>query len=94
MLETLGAWLLVTNLLAFGAYYVDKRRAMRGQRRIPERTLLGLSAIGGSPAAYLAMRMFRHKTVKVSFRLAYWSIVAVQVGLLVWWFGFREGGLE
>lgn len=90
MLEAVGIWLLTANILAFGAYYLDKRRAIRGKRRIPERTLLGLSAIGGSPAAYVAMRVFRHKTVKVSFRIAYWSIVAAQVAVLVWYVFFRE----
>jgi uncharacterized membrane protein YsdA (DUF1294 family) len=50
-----------------------------------------LSAIGGSPAALLAMWLFRHKTIKASFRILFWAIVVLQLCLsayiakLLWW---------
>ena len=51
---------------------------------MPEATLYLLTALGGSPGAFAAMRLFRHKTVKGSFRIVFWLIVAVQAALLIW----------
>jgi len=45
--------------------------------------LLGL--LGGTPGAFIAMRMFHHKTSKQSFQTMFWLTVAVQLGALVWW---------
>ena len=69
MNETLPLALLGLNLLTFLAFGHDKFRARRGGRRTPEATLLLLASLGGFPAGWLAMRLFRHKTIKRSFRL-------------------------
>jgi uncharacterized membrane protein YsdA (DUF1294 family) len=45
---------------------------------VPEVVLHGLALAGGSPAALLAMRLFRHKTAKSGFRFVFWVIVAAQ----------------
>ncbi|RPE80967.1 DUF1294 domain-containing protein [Vulcaniibacterium tengchongense] len=91
MLEAILAWLLVANVLAFAVYGYDKAMARRGAARVPENSLLGLAAVGGSAGAWLAMRAFRHKTEKRGFRVAFWAIVAVQLAALgawaAWWLG-------
>lgn len=79
-----GAWLLAVNGTAFGYYAVDKARARRAARRVPEVVLHGLALAGGSLGAYASMRLFRHKTVKGSFRVVFWLIVAAQVVLVLW----------
>jgi len=90
-LPLLLCWLVTVNLLAFGYYGYDKWRSIRASRRIPEVVLHGLSLAGGSPGAYLAMRTFRHKTIKGRFRWIFWSIVVLQGLLLLaiagmlWW---------
>ncbi|MBU2135961.1 MAG: DUF1294 domain-containing protein, partial [Alphaproteobacteria bacterium] len=49
---------------------------------IPERTLLTMAAIGGSPGALAAQQILRHKTRKQPFGARLASIVGVQaVGL-------------
>ena len=60
----------------------------RQQARIPEVILLGLALLGGSPAAFVAMYSFRqrHKTQSSGFLLGYWSIVAVQILALIFYF--------
>ena len=73
---------LLVSLVTFLAYGLDKRRARRGGRRIPERTLQGLAAAGGWPGALLGRRLFRHKTRKRAFTLGLWAIA---VGHLVLW---------
>jgi len=84
VLKAIAIWLVAINLVTYLMYAWDKRRAKKGQRRISERELLLWALAGGSPAAFLAMRKFRHKTQKAAFRVQYWAIVVLQVGLIVW----------
>jgi uncharacterized membrane protein YsdA (DUF1294 family) len=87
MLAALAGYLLTVNLAAFAAFALDKRRAVRRGRRIPERRLLGLAAAGGSAGAAAAQRLFRHKTVKEPFASRLRLIVVLQLlaaGLLAW----------
>jgi uncharacterized membrane protein YsdA (DUF1294 family) len=76
------AWITSLNLTTFGVYGVDKWQAKRQGFRIPEKCLLLLALIGGTAGAIAAMWVFRHKTVKASFRLAFWLLLAVQAGLI------------
>lgn len=89
-----AAWLASVNLSTVGYYGFDKSRARRGGRRVPEVVLHGLALIGGSPGAYLGMRLFRHKTIKGRFRLVFWAIVVAQVALAGWvgWLLWRRHG--
>jgi len=64
-----GVWLLV-NLFVFALYGADKQRAKRGAWRIPEKTLLAGTWLLGGVGAWLAMRMFRHKTKHLAFQLS------------------------
>lgn len=60
------AWACL-NGLVFLLYGLDKRRAIRGEWRIPERTLLMGTWLMGGVGAYLGMRTFRHKTRPLAF---------------------------
>lgn len=75
----LGVWLAAVNVAALLAYGYDKAVAGRGPTRVPEVVLLGLAALGGSPAALGGMALFRHKTAKATFRRRFWVVVALQV---------------
>ena len=70
MLILLWAVWLVINLITFILYGVDKRRAKRGQWRIPEKTLLTGTWLLGGVGAWLAMRIFRHKTKHIAFQVS------------------------
>jgi uncharacterized membrane protein YsdA (DUF1294 family) len=70
---------LVASILTFIVYALDKSAAKRGARRTPESTLHFLSLVGGWPGAVLAQRIFRHKTMKRTFRLVFWITVAVNL---------------
>ena len=76
----------VVNFIAFILYGYDKFIAGSNKLRVPEKTLHGLALVGGSPAALIAQKFFRHKTVKKEFQIIYWLIVFVQLMLL--WFVF------
>ncbi len=79
------AYLAVVNLAAFCAFASDKRRAAAGQRRTPERDLLGLALIGGSAGAIAGQQVFRHKTRKEPFRTLLWLIPVIQLAALAAW---------
>lgn len=63
------------NLGVFILYGIDKRRAARGEFRIPEWGLHLGELLGGWPAAYLAQRLLRHKSSKFTYLLVFWLIV-------------------
>lgn len=58
-------------------YAVDKRAARHGQWRVSEATLHILELLGGWPGALLAQQLYRHKTRKVSFQVAFWLCAIV-----------------
>ena len=70
----LGA-LLMINLLTYGTYAWDKRRARSGGWRVAEFQLHILELAGGWPAAYLAQRRLRHKCAKQRYQAVFWLIV-------------------
>ncbi len=82
-----AVYLLVVNLIAFAVYGWDKRCAKRQRRRVSERTLFSLAAMGGSVGALLGMRLFHHKTRHWYFRWGIPAILLLQLaglGLLFW----------
>lgn len=75
-LVAINAWTMI-------CFRRDKQCAIAGRRRIPEATLLQLAACGGTPGAFLARHLFRHKTRKEPFSTRLQVIAAVQLGLLI-----------
>lgn len=82
LLLLLGANTLL-SAITFGVYALDKRWAVRGARRAPERTLHLLTLSGGWCGAILAMRLVRHKNRKPLFHVVALFAAALHVGLAV-----------
>ncbi|CAA6815072.1 MAG: Unknown protein [uncultured Sulfurovum sp.] len=82
--QILVAYLLSINISTFMLYGYDKLIASGKKLRVPEVNLQALALLGGSPAALLAQKFFRHKTIKGSFQIIYWMIVITQVTLLIY----------
>ena len=89
----LGCYLLVMNLVTFLVFGLDKWKAKRkakneAVRRVPEKTLFLLAALGGSVGALLGMKAFHHKTLHKTFRFGIPAILALQIliplALLLW----------
>ncbi len=83
MLKYLIIYLIVINLIAFFAMYLDKRKAKYGKWRIPEQTLLILAIIGGSIGGIAGMYTFRHKTQKPRFSVGFPVILILQIILII-----------
>lgn len=82
------AWVLlagyaITSAVTYAAYAADKSAARSGRFRTEESALHLLEIAGGWPGALLAQRRFRHKTRKLSYQVAFWACVAVNVGVVL-----------
>ena len=81
---------LIMNVTAFVLYGVDKKRAIKRRWRIPESVLLGIAFLGGAPGAFLAMRVYRHKTLHAIFSIGVPLMIVLHVilGILLYRWGF------
>ena len=72
------AWLALAaiSFITFIFYATDKYKARHGHWRIPEKTLLTLSLLGGAAGGLIAMQLFRHKT-------RHWYFYAINIIALV-----------
>lgn len=74
------------NAAAFLLFAYDKRRAIKHQWRVPERTLLLSCLLGGAIGGYAAMILFRHKVRKWTFKLGVPLLILLHAAL---WLSLR-----
>ena len=82
--EIILPYLLIINVATAVIYGWDKLCAIKHWWRVPEITLLGIAAIGGSIGALMGMRLFHHKTLHLKFKYGVPVILVLQVVGLVW----------
>lgn len=73
------SYITVLSIISVIVTAHDKLSAERGGRRVPERTLLALSALGGSAVMLLMMYLIRHKTRHKKFMIGIPLIIILQV---------------
>lgn len=84
-MQVLTVYLLVLNIVALGLMYKDKRSARkRRKKRVRERTLLIVACIGGGLGVWVAMYLFRHKTLHASFKVVAPVATIAWVVFLLW----------
>ena len=76
-------YLVIINLVLFTAMAVDKRKAKRDKRRVPEATLFLMALLGGSIGGIAGMYTFRHKTKHMSFVIGFPAILLLELALAV-----------
>lgn len=77
-------YLIVINAVGFILMLVDKFKAKRNHWRIPEKTLLGVAAIGGSIGSLAGMYLVRHKTKHPRFFIGIPVMLALQAAMVIW----------
>ena len=76
-------YLTVISIISVIVCVADKLRAKKGKWRIKESTLFLLSALGGSAAMYITMRVIHHKTLHKRFMIGIPLIIIIQATLLI-----------
>lgn len=76
----------IFNILTFSLYGLDKRKAIKGQWRISEQTLLIVALFGGSIGALLAMIVFHHKTKHWKFVLLIPLFLIIHIFLFLYFY--------
>lgn len=71
------------NIFTFLAYWKDKRAAVNGQWRIPEKDLHMLEMLGGWTGALLGQKVLHHKNRKKSYQLVFWLVPIIQVLFII-----------
>lgn len=77
-------YLIVINAVGFILMLVDKFKAKRNHWRIPEKTLLGVAAIGGSIGSLAGMYLVRHKTKHPRFFIGIPVMLVLQAAMVIW----------
>ena len=78
-------YLVVINILGFFVMWLDKRKAVKGRWRIPEKTLFIITALGGGIGTTAGMYIFRHKTQKLNFVIGFPFITILEIIGIVYW---------
>lgn len=81
----LFGYIAVISLISIIVCIYDKKISKRGdvKLRIPEKSLFIWSALGGSLAMFVTMKLIRHKTKHLSFMIGIPVIFILQVALIV-----------
>ena len=79
-------YLVIINLIGFFVMGIDKRRAIKNQWRIPEKTIFVLTALGGGIGTIFGMYTFRHKTQKMSFVIGLPFITTLEIIAIIYFY--------
>ena len=77
IIELFLVFYVLINMLTFTLYVIDKRKAEKNKWRIKENTLIFFTLALGGIGALLGMRLAKHKTKHMKFR------IAVAIGLVI-----------
>lgn len=84
-------YLIIINIVAFLAMYIDKKKAKYGKWRISESALFILVLLGGGFGGIAGMYTFRHKTQKPRFVIGFPAILIFEIFVVVYYtfFAFK-----
>ena len=77
-------YLVVINIIAFFAMWIDKVKAKKSAWRIPESTLISLVLLGGGIGGIIGMYKFRHKTKKPRFYIGFPAILVAEIVIVIY----------
>lgn len=91
ILTIILAYIAVISLISIIVCIYDKKISKKNkvELRIPEKTLLILSALGGSVAMFITMLIIRHKTKHVKFMLGIPLLIVAQAIIVFLLFHFN-----
>lgn len=89
LVQILPIYTLVINIISFVTMWYDKRKAIKNEWRIRERTLMLMAFFMGAAGIFLGMYIFGHKTRHKKFTIGVplcllVNIVVVSVTAAMW----------
>lgn len=78
----IGAYMLLMSLVLFIVMGADKRLAIKKSRRVPEKSLFLMAALGGGLGGIAGMAVFRHKTKHASFKIGMPLLLLLNLAVL------------
>lgn len=75
-------YFIFVNIFSFVLFGIDKLYAKGRMKRISEKTLIFISFMGGGMGSLLGMKIFRHKTLHMKFRILIPISAIVSAGLM------------
>lgn len=85
-IEIFVAYAFFINVISLVYMYIDKQKAVKGQWRISEKSLFLMAIIGGTIGIMVAMKLFRHKTKHLSFKVGIPIILILQIALISYYY--------
>ncbi|MEE0945244.1 MAG: DUF1294 domain-containing protein [Acutalibacteraceae bacterium] len=89
MIELFVWFLCVIQAVSIIITVVDKTNAIKGKRRIREKTLMLVALFGGAASMYITMLLIRHKTKHLKFMLLLPVMIVIHILLI--YFVFCDG---
>ena len=83
-MQALFIYLVLINAVSFLLMLVDKHKARKNLWRIPEATLMGAAALGGSLGALAGMYLVRHKTKHLKFTVGIPVLLFLHILIGMW----------
>ena len=83
-------YICIVCLISVILTVIDKENAKYGRRRISEKTLLTLAAMGGATCMYITMLLIRHKTKHIKFMLTLPLMILIHIVLLYFIINFIQ----
>ena len=77
-------YLLIVNICGFICMREDKKYAIKGKWRIPEKAFILMAFIGGTIGEIIGMHTFHHKTKKIKFKYGLPLILLMQIAVIIW----------
>ena len=82
-MQNMIIYFIVINIIGFFIMWLDKRKAIKGSWRIPEKTLFIITALGGGIGTIAGMYTFRHKTQKIQFVIGFPVITILEIMTII-----------
>lgn len=76
-------YLIIVNAAGFILAAADKSKAIKGKRRVSEKSLFLAAGFGGAVGMYISMLIFRHKTKHKRFMIGIPLIIIVHIVIIV-----------
>lgn len=83
-IQNIIIYFIIINIITFFAMWLDKRKAIKGQWRTSETTLLTLVLLGGGIGGIAGMYLFKHKTKKLRFSVGFPAILIFEIVVIIY----------